>query len=90
MALKKDIEISNTGVIGNYIRIGGVNLAVAQRVLQVKLDIYLSRAVRKAGKDALSSIVVDLPMNIVLEGTLLKAVYIELKKIEQLSGAADV
>lgn len=49
MALQKDKQLGNTGVIGNYCRIEKLNINVSGLEVEVLMGIYLNIEVRNSG-----------------------------------------
>lgn len=89
MALQKEFE-TNTGVTGNYIRIGSiVNLINGQNECQVNVQFWKDESVRSLGnKQPLDTMVI--PVYLGSGDTILEKCYNGLKDISDFSGATDV
>ena len=93
MALKKKLEINNSGVEADYLKIGLIQYMGDKNKVLVLLDVFLSEEARASGKMPLTSISVefDSPLTIPLQGNnIVNAYYNKIKELEAFKDAIDV
>lgn len=88
MALKKSLEINNTGISGEYIRLDNIKF-LKEDTLLVILDIYANQALREQDKQPLTPISIYLKDKQFID-QLKQLVYNKVKLLENFEGAEDV
>ena len=91
MALKKSVEINQTGVMADYIKIADIRTSIKNNLIKVRVDFYLNAESRAAGKDPILYQDFSMPLEgLELQSTnIVEAMYLELKRLELLDGAID-
>lgn len=90
MALKKSIEINNSGINAEYLMIEYVDIVKDSPVIAVRLAVYKDKASRDSGKKPIERVEVKLDKNAALEQALIGTLYTSLKNLPELDGAEDV
>ena len=91
MAIKKNIEVGNTGLMCDYIKVQGFLYESENGKLQVQLGVYSSAEASQAGKDPISRINLDLELSgLSMNGDIRSQIYVALKQTESFTGAIDV
>jgi hypothetical protein len=93
MALQADVEINDSGVVANYLRVTDINYNRDNDFLSVLIEAYVSAETRNAGKKPIHVFQANLDnaSSFTLTGdTLLDAVYNKLKEMPEFEGAIDV
>ena len=92
MALKKEFEVNNTGIMADYLRIKNFGMDKDGDVIMVQVELFLSELARSSGKNALSMLTFQVPLSAIVaaDSDVLTHLYTELKKDDQLIGAIDV
>lgn len=88
MALKKSLEINNSGVNGEYIRLDNIKFHEGEDLL-IMLEIFGNQALREQGKKPLTPFSIHLK-DAELINEIKQLVYNKLKGLEPFEGATDV
>ena len=89
MALGKEIEINNTGITGNYIKVSTIKLNVEIGEIMIDLEIYASKEAREKGKNPISNATIRKPINETITD-FREAAYNEVKSLPEFEGSEDV
>ena len=91
MALQKSIEVGDTGLFCDYIKVVGILYEADNGLVQVQIGVYASKEASKSGKQPVNKLNLDLKLdNLSGNGDIRAQVYVALKDTENFSGAIDV
>lgn len=90
MALKKLIEINNSGVEADYIVLESFAYNKEAAKVEIQLAIYKDQATRDAGKEPINRVVLELDNEGTVKDGIASTLYKEIKKVDLFNGALDV
>jgi len=90
VAIKKEIEINDSGVLAEYIKIEFAIVGAQSPGIQIGLHLYKDQAAREAGKNLIHTDQFVLPEDSVSYNKIMDIIYKELKKSNKFNGAVDV
>jgi len=90
MALKKSIEINNSGITAEYLMIEYVDIVKDSDVIAVRLAVFKDKASRDLGKHPIERVEIKVSKSAALEMSIIGALYNSLKNLPELDGAEDV
>jgi len=93
MALEKEIEVRDTGVKADYLRIEDIQFSKVHNELRINIGIYLSKVHKDSGKspiDVLSVLVTDASTASLNGSNILEMAYNKIKELPEFAGALDV
>ena len=93
MALKKSIEVNDSGITADYLRLSDIEYSKIHNLLMIQIEVYASQEARDAGKKPITilSVRVESADTVVLsEGTLLDSLYAKIKAMPEFKDAIDV
>lgn len=89
MALKKELEVNESGITAEYSKISAVKIEANRGELIVIMDLYANQVKRDEGKKPISNITVNFNME-TIGSSVLELLYNEIKKLAEFEGSTDV
>lgn len=93
MALQIQVEVNNSGISANYIRIEDMSYVRLEDELRISLGLYKDKASRDSGKNPISMLTAQLPNvsnNNLTGANLIEMIYNKIKELPEFSEAVDV
>ena len=93
MAIKKDVEIGNTGMVASYLKIEDFSFSSDGDTLVINMGLYKDQASRNSGKSQIDLVVVKITKATEETFTginLTQMMYNKIKSLSAFSGSVDV
>ena len=93
MAIKKDVEIGNTGMIASYLKIEDFSFSSDGDTLVINMGLYKDQASRDIGKSQIDLVVIKITKandEVFSGANLTQMMYNKIKSLDAFIGAIDV
>jgi hypothetical protein len=93
MALKKEIEVRDTGVKADYLRVEDIQFSKVHNELRIHIGLYLSKGHKDNGKspiDTLNVLITEASLATLTGSNIIEMAYNKIKELPEFADALDV